>query len=171
MLTKNKYEIFKSRLNQELATLIAIEDEFKSLGLIEADKFTGKVAGDISVLNPLIKRGIASMLAETYSCMEKGLLFIAEYIDEVIPQGSNWHSELLKQMDIDIKSVRPRVISDTTFKQLNELRSFRHIHRNIYGAHLHIERLFEILEFIPELLESFDADIKLFLETMDELFK
>ncbi len=171
MLTKNKYAIFKSRLNQELHILTNIENEFKTLGLTGHNKPVEKIADNIPIINPLVKRGIASMLAETYSCMEKGLLFIADNIDEVIPQGSNWHTELLKQMTIDIKSLRPRVISDTTFKLLNELRSFRHVHRNIYGADLHVERLFEILEFIPELLEGFNTDIKVFLKAMDELFK
>lgn len=169
MLTRNKYEIFKSRLNQELKILKNIEDEFITSGLIGQKEPISTIEG-IPVTNHLLKRGIASMLAETYSCTEKVLLLIAENIDETAPQGNNWHTELLKQMSININSIRPYVISDTTTKLLNELRAFRHIQRNIYGADLYIERLYEILEFLPTLLEAFYADIEIFIQSMDELF-
>ena len=49
---------------------------------------------------------------------------IAALVDESIPTGSNWHQELLRQMNIEVPGVRPAVISAELRTALEEYRGF-----------------------------------------------
>lgn len=68
-----------------------------------------------------------------YSGLEKIFIKIAEEIDESAPDGSSWHKELLDQMALNIRKIRPAVISKETRDILDEYRAFRHIVRNVYA--------------------------------------
>ncbi len=67
-----------------------------------------------------------------YMGIEEIFKSIAVFTDEGIPEGSRWHSVLLKGMARDIQEVRPAVIDDKTSIFLDEYRKFRHLARNIY---------------------------------------
>ena len=54
---------------------------------------------------------VALNLHGLYSGFEKIFLEVAREIDENIPEGSSWHKELLDQMALKIKNLRPAVIS------------------------------------------------------------
>jgi len=64
---------------------------------------------------------------------EKIFVQIAREIDESTPDGSAWHKELLDQMALNIKKIRPAVLSKKSRDILDEYRVFRHIGRNVYA--------------------------------------
>ena len=79
-------------------------------------------------------------------------------------EGSNWQAELLRQMTFDLPGVRPAVLRQRSAEQLDELRSFRHLVRNIYTADLVPRRMQPLVEMLPDLwidvrgqLEAFAA--------------
>jgi len=86
------------------------------------------------------KRLFASILDDFYLATEKIFKTIARDIDEKLPEGQEWHKQLLRQMSIKIAKTRPSVIDKKLFHQLEEYLRFRHLVRNIYGFQLEIDR-------------------------------
>ena len=78
--------------------------------------------------------GAALNLHSFYSGIERLFELIASNVDDILPEGKNWHQTLVKQMADEMAGIRPAVISDTVRLVLDEYRGFRHIVRNVYGV-------------------------------------
>ncbi len=85
--------------------------------------------------------GVALNLHGFYSGLEHIFEKIASIIDENIPNGTNWHQELMRQMNIEVPGVRPAVISAELRSALEEYLGFRHVVRNVYTYQLNPEKL------------------------------
>jgi hypothetical protein len=92
---------------------------------------------------------------------------IAEEVDQQVPTGPSWHSELLSQMTYDLPSIRPAVLTTETRGVLQDYRSFRHVVRNVYVYNLDPERVIELVDELPTVFERVTADIKRFLDFLD----
>ena len=68
-----------------------------------------------------------------------------------------FHVQLLKRMLLSIEGVRPALLSEGSFKFLNELRGFRHVFRHAYSYGLDDERVSTLLR---KILDSKGAVIK-----------
>jgi hypothetical protein len=84
---------------------------------------------------------VALNLHAFYSGLERVFEKLASTIDRSVPSAANWHQELLTQMQTEIPSVRPAVISSQLKESLEEYRGFRHVVRNVYTYHLNPEKL------------------------------
>lgn len=84
---------------------------------------------------------VALNLHAFYSGLERIFEKLASTIDRSVPTAANWHQELLTQMQTEIPSVRPAVISSQLKESLEEYRGFRHVVRNVYTYHLKPEKL------------------------------
>lgn len=84
---------------------------------------------------------VALNLHAFYSGLERIFEKLASTIDGAVPSAANWHQELLTQMQTEIPSVRPAVISSLMKEALEEYRGFRHVVRNVYTYHLKPEKL------------------------------
>ena len=73
-----------------------------------------------------------------------------------------WHKEMLKSMSLDIKGVRPKVISNETFKMLGEYLGFRHWVRYYYYYQLDIKKLLPLIKDLEETYSYLKKDLKLF---------
>jgi hypothetical protein len=71
---------------------------------------------------------LAEVLGNYYTCVETIFLRIAQFFENSLSTGS-WHRELLHRMTVEIPGVRPRVISDESRTDLEELLRFRHFRR------------------------------------------
>jgi len=69
-------------------------------------------------------------------------------------------------MCIPMGGVRPRVISDESFRLLDSLRAFRHVFRHAYGSSLDERKLNIVLEDARALHAGLRADIVAFLRTI-----
>lgn len=78
----------------------------------------------------------ALRLHAVYTRLEKIFELISRVIDGTVPAGRTWHREILKNMSSDIAGSRPAVISAQTYTNLDELRRFRHLVRNVYTHNL-----------------------------------
>ena len=76
-----------------------------------------------------------------YSGLERIFEKLASTLDGAVPSAANWHQELLTQMQTEIPSVRPAVISSQLKESLEEYRGFRYVVRNVYTYHLKPEKL------------------------------
>jgi hypothetical protein len=84
---------------------------------------------------------VALNLHAFYSGLERIFEKLASTIDGTVPTAANWHQELLTQMQTEIPSIRPAVISYQLKEALEEYRGFRHVVRNVYSYHLKPEKL------------------------------
>lgn len=84
---------------------------------------------------------VALNLHAFYSGLERIFEKLASTIDGVVPSTANGHQELLTQMQTEIPSVRPAVISSPLKEALEEYRGFRHVVRNAYTYRLKPEKL------------------------------
>lgn len=75
---------------------------------------------------------VASVIHSFYSGIESVFLAVAKSVDERIPSGPRWHSDLLLQMT---RSTTPRgqVVSTELAARLSDYLAFRHFYRHAYS--------------------------------------
>ena len=94
-----------------------------------------------------------------YSGLERIFVVIATVVDMSLPEGSQWHHRLLRQMTQEIPGVRPAVISATTCALLDEYRGFCHVVRNVYALELNPSRIAPLVKKIPALFAQVKAEL------------
>ena len=111
---------------------------------------------------------VALNLHDFYNGLERIFERIAENIDEIKPEGLNWHQEILKQMAMEIPKVRPAVISQDLREELDKYRAFRHIVRNIYAHNFRIDKIKDLMENIDKLLNKLEENLQIFCEFLEK---
>jgi len=115
--------------------------------------------------------GVALNLHSFYSGIERIFELIAVNVDDIRPEGENWHQTLLKQMAEEMTGVRPAVISDSVRLGFDEYRGFRHIVRNVYTYKFDSARIEKLTENAGPLFARLQAELLAFadfLEASDE---
>ena len=74
-----------------------------------------------------------------YGVIESYCLRVAKFFEKGL-EGESWHRELLRRMTLEIPSLRPPLLSQDTYLLIDDLRSFRHLFRNLYARPLDPER-------------------------------
>ncbi len=103
---------------------------------------------------------VALNLHAFYSGIERIFDLVAADVDGGRPTGGDWHVEFLRQMTLDVESVRPAVISRETAAALDDYRRFRHLIRNIYATNLDPERLTVLVRKLPPLWVQLRSDLE-----------
>jgi HepT-like protein len=111
--------------------------------------------------------GVALNLHSFYSGIERILELIAANVDDIRPEGENWHQTLLKQMAEEVTEVRPAVISDSVRVGLDEYRGFRHIVRNIYTYKFDSARIEKLTEKAGPLFARLRAELLAFADFLE----
>ena len=114
-------------------------------------------------------RAIGSILHDFYVATENVFEVIAREIDEHIPDGLDWHIQLLQQMALDVTDVRIAVISKNSLIRLDKYRAFRHVFRNVYGFNIDASRLNDLINDLPDTIKQFQQDIALFIDYFKKL--
>ena len=99
-------------------------------------------------------RAAGSILHDFYCGVEKIFERIALSIDHKMPEGEDWHKQLLKQMTIPKEGIRKEVIKEDLFIELKEYLSFRHLFRHIYGFNLKWEQFSQLCYHLKDLTEK-----------------
>jgi len=141
-----------SEINKELETIAKLKAEIE------------KVSEQNAIVNN--RRQLGSILHDFYNCCERVFRRIAADINGGLGRSEKWHKDLLFRMTIEIKNIRPQVISEELAAELDDYLSFRHVFRNIYGFELKGERLERLVAKFENVSEDFCNQIKDFLEKM-----
>ena len=112
------------------------------------------------------RRAKGSILHDFYNCCERIFKKISQNINGEFEESDRWHRQLLARMTVDIKGIRPRVVSEKLASELDDYLSFRHIFRNIYGFELEGERLNRLAEEFRKISQKFEKEIKEFLRKL-----
>lgn len=108
-------------------------------------------------------RARGSMLHDFYSGIERVFIRIAEELNGGVPQGEQWHRQLVTDMSLEIPEVRPAVIEPELARELGDYLRFRHVFRNVYGSLLEAGRMRPLDERLPAVLATFRTQVRAFL--------
>ena len=141
---------------------LSVKDELGKLRLLdkEKDSLLKKKPSNY------ILRASGSILHDFYTGIEKIFESIAKEVDQRMPMGEEWHSELLHQMTLNIPGLRPPAISQGTEKKLREYLGFRHLFRKRYGFELDWEKMKRLLIKISQTLFDLEKEIKVFFNSL-----
>ena len=104
-------------------------------------------------------------LHNLYNLMENSFLRIAKHFENDIG-SEGWHKELLHRMALSIEGIRPQVIDGRTAEQIDELRAFRHVFRNMYRKNLDSEKLLLLQKRLPDIVNAWQTAIGDFIELL-----
>jgi HepT-like protein len=88
---------------------------------------------------------IGYWLHNLYCAYEDLFKMVAGFWENNLTSDGRYHINLLKRMILEIKDVRPPLLSKESHNALNELRSFRHIFRHAYSYGLDDERVLHLV--------------------------
>ncbi|MHA1149824.1 MAG: hypothetical protein ACTSR8_16435 [Promethearchaeota archaeon] len=158
-MTEKHFKIIKAEILQELAVLKKLTEEGK--------EFYKKNKGNLEQSNNL--RVFGSILHDFYTGIEKVFRNIAMTIDEELPSGPSWHSDLLNRMSISIPSIRREVIGDSLKAKLFDYLRFRHIFRNVYGFELNWDKMGSLIINLDIIYQEFETQIHTFLQFLFQI--
>ncbi len=102
-MTRKDIKVIQARIKEEQNNITELLKELKRKDLF--DQQNGLIDDNFFL------RGVGSILHDYYVAVENILEIICSELDERLPEGSNWHMELLKQASLEIPEVRPAIIS------------------------------------------------------------
>lgn len=150
-----KNELFLKRIKTELLS----ELENISRLMDEYNDFVSKYSAHMDAYLLRVK---ASFMADFYMGVEKIFRIIVEELNGGAPRGEGWHKRLLHTMTMEVKGIRPPVISNELYKDLLNFLGFRHVVRQAYGFQLDEKKLGELERIFEKTWKSFSKEIKKF---------
>jgi hypothetical protein len=155
---KASYASLAARIRQSVLDLERLVARAESL----MDK--ARTSGDDDYLD-----GVALNLHGFYAGTERIFEDIARSIEQTVPDGPEWHQDLLLQMSAEIAAVRPPVVSRETRHCLEEYRGFRHVVRNVYTFNLRPGRLQTLTDGLQDCYQAVAGDLEAFAAFLDQL--
>jgi hypothetical protein len=133
----------------------------------EIDKLHSSVDNKSALLKSDLKNedltnSLAYKLHNLYSAYEDLFKLIARFFENQIQDLAGYHSGLINRMKIHIEGVRPSLLSEESFKIIDELRGFRHVFRHAYSYELDAERVLKLSEKTIHLRDVFETEYELF---------
>jgi hypothetical protein len=156
---KNNYVVLKSEIIAELEKIQKVTNNIVSLYSNIKDKTPSLI--ELSAM--------ATFLHNFYSGIENIMKRIAASLDNDIPSGTSWHTDLLKRMSIEIAGIRKNVFSQNTINELTDYLSFRHMFIHSYGFELKWSKMHQLVESIKIVFNQVEKDIESFLLYLDQL--
>jgi len=153
-MEKIEFNLLKSEINEQIK---GIEKIYTDIG----DREKGIRRSKIKL------ESLGYKLHNLYCAFEDLFSIVARYFENQFQDISQYHRELLRRISLSIEGVRPRLISEETFKELDELRAFRHFFRHAYSYELHYEKIKIPLDSAKRLKDLYQKDIARFLETIE----
>ena len=112
---------------------------------------------------------VALNLHSFYSALERIFELIALELDGGALGGESWHSELLRQMSLDVPDVRPAVLRPDSAARLDEYRKFRHRIRNMYTTNLDPDRMAPLVGGLPDFWRAIRQELTSFAAFLADL--
>jgi predicted nucleotidyltransferase len=153
----NTFLALKEHLTDEL---LALEQTIAAL--TKALQKVSSVPEDFAV------RTLASYLMDFYRRCERMSERVAVTLDGGLPQGKNWHQELLRQVAEPGGENRPALWSGPLLLDLDAYRRFRHVVHHKYGDDLHADYVLELAEMAAEMMPKIRGAIARFNDWLME---
>lgn len=155
----NKLKKLASQLEQDLETAFYLAEQ--------VNKFSANVEKEYDK-EPNIYAAALS-LQHYYTSLETAFKRVAKGLDGELPAGEQWHFELLEQMSVKIRDLRPAFLSREEKKKLDKFRRFRHVVRHGYEYELDWSQIEPLVELMNELNPLIEKRFNRFVEFLMEL--
>lgn len=154
-----------------LAARLKVEVETEVERLAGVAEETGNAVSSFRTSAPTLLeiRGLANLLHDFYTGIEKVFRHISPELNGGLPEGEAWHRRLLDNMAMDIPGVRPRLIRRETARRLDEFLRFRHVVRNIYGFELDFDRVLDLASRVEPVWAEVKTDMESFCSFLDAM--
>lgn len=93
-------------------------------------------------------------LHNLYTAFESFFLRVAKFFENNLDQ-TEWHSALLERMTLDIRGVRPALVTIDFSNRIGELMRFRHLFRNLYKTPLIPQKVLFANRYADGIVEEF----------------
>jgi len=151
----NPVQALKALVEDEL---IALDRLAQEMGDLLAERGQRPTRTDL--------RAMASMLHEFYNGVERILERLAVGFGEGLPQGSQWHSDLLPQMATAREEKRQAVIDEPLRARLKDYLDFRRFYRHAYGYTLEWNQLRWKVEMLSDTLTLLRDQLHAFFDAL-----
>jgi hypothetical protein len=111
---------------------------------------------------------IGYYISGIYSNFEDIFLKVARVFENKLEDPTQWHTELLNRMSLDVEEVRPALISKKSKVCLDELRKFRHMFRFSYAFELDWEKMLLVVRRWNQCSQQIFKDVENFLSQIDQ---
>ena len=105
-----------------------------------------------------------------YSVIENACLRIAKFFENNLSESS-WHKELLERMRLDIPELRPAFFSEPVYLLVDDLRSFRHVFRNLYAKPIDQDKILLVQKKVPQCITEVSKAVDAYALFLSELRK
>lgn len=156
----NKIKRLASQLEKDFKTTLSLAETVNEFKEKVNEKNSGKDANIYAV---------ALSLQHYYTSLETSFKRIAKELDGDLPTGEKWHLDLLEQMSLNIKDVRPAFLTDQERKRLDKLRRFRHVVRHGYEYELDWDQIKPLVKEMNSVNSSLKNSFNDFEEFLYEL--
>lgn len=99
---------------------------------------------------------LAYTIHNIYNALEAYFLRVSKFFENELDDNA-WHRQLLWRMTLHIEGVRPRLMDRDLAREIDELRSFRHVFRNLYDNRLDPQRVRLVQARVQSVLSGFRA--------------
>ena len=128
------------RSRSDFDRLIAeLNSDVRDLNLIVAENARAWTRIEEGATDSLDWAALGYTIHNVYGVMENYCVRIAKFFENGL-HGESWHRELIRRMTLDIPTTRPALLSAETYALVDDLRSFRHLFRNLYARPLDPDR-------------------------------
>ena len=117
-------------INSSLAVLKRISDFY--------DEQTAKEAAQMRTMENAII--VSDIFVNFYTCLETLFFRISQYFENSL-DNTKWHKDVLKKMTLSVPGIRERVLSDSIYRDLEEILRFRHFKRYYFEFNYDWDRL------------------------------
>ncbi len=161
----NHFRVLSSKLRLDAAACFQLAEQ--------AIEFGGNVPRmEVNRDNPYIY-AVALTIQHFYTSLKTAFARVVAELDGVSPRSEGWHKQLLDQVSIDIKDMRPALISRDLNRRLDRFRRFRHVVRHGYEYELDWEQIVPLVEqlelVVSELKSSFEQFASFLVNAAAEL--
>ena len=89
-----------------------------------------------------------------YCLIENYFLRITKFFENNLDRET-WHKDLVQRMTLTISAVRPAFMGEELASDIDEIRAFRYVFRNLYLSPIHPERVLAVQSKIPDIVVRF----------------
>ena len=120
------------------------------------------------------KQGIGPEMVEStgywlhnlYCAFEDLFKLVTGFWENNVPTDGEFHIHLLKRMLVRVEGIRPALLSEESYRCLNEVRGFRHAFRHAYSYGLDEERVAFLLRRVLGKRDVVMTDLKRFRKSI-----
>ena len=106
-----------------------------------------------------------------YSAFEDLFKLTAEFWENNLSADGEFHINLLRRMVLNIEDIRPRLLSEASYRFLNELRGFRHAFRHAYSFGLEEDRVSALFRKTLEKKDTVIEDLQIFRKNIARMIE